>query len=119
MKNSKKEWIKSPVKTSKTYRQARKQQGTMKRKCFFDDEENEISAQEWVDLVLEGYISPKHTISNGQVKGCIRRVVRRSHWTSKRFKEFLLLNKHLFVDEVAKEDEGYEPELVEIIKVVE
>lgn len=44
MKNSKKEWILSSVKTSKTYRQARKQQGTMKRKCFFDDEGNEISA---------------------------------------------------------------------------
>ncbi len=114
-----KRWINSSVKTSETYRQARKQQGTMNRKCFFDDEGNEISAQEWVDLVLEGYISPKHTISNDQVKGCIRRVVRRSHWTSKGFKEFLFLNKHLSIDEVTKEDEGYEPELVEIIEVVE
>ena len=117
MKNSKKEWILSSVKTSKTYRQARKQQGTMKRKCFFDDEGNEISAQEWVDLALEGYISPKYNVSNSQVKGNIRRVVRRSHWTSKGFREFLFFNKHLSVDEVAKEDENCESDLV--IEVVE
>lgn len=116
MKNSKKEWILSSVKTSKTYRQARRQQGTMKRKCYFDDEGNEISAQEWVDLALEGYISPKYNVSNSQVKGNIRRVVRRSHWTSKGFREFLFLNKHLSVD-VAKENENCDPVLV--IEVVE
>ena len=117
MKNSKKEWILSSVKTSKTYRQARKRQGTMKRKCFFDDEGNEISAQEWVDLALEEHITPKYNVSNSQVKGNIRRVVRRSHWTSKVFREFLFLNKHLSVDEVAKEDENCDPVLV--IEIVE
>lgn len=116
MKNSKKEWILSSVKTSKTYRQARKQQGTMKHKSFFDDKGNEISAQEWVDLALEGYISPKYNVSNSQVKGNIRRVVRRSHWTSKGFREFLFLNKHLSVD-CAEENENCDSDLV--IEVVE
>lgn len=78
------------VKTSSSYKAARKHQKTSSRKVFFDDEGIEaiqITPKEWAELVLDGVIDAKATVSNDSVKGNLPRLEERSHWTRRGFRE--------------------------------
>lgn len=78
------------VKTSSSYKAARKQQKTSSKKVFFDDEGIEaiqITPKEWAELVLDGVIDAKTTVSNSSVKGNLPRLEERSHWTRRGFRE--------------------------------
>lgn len=78
------------VKTSSSYKATRKQQKTSSRKVFFDDEGIEaiqITPKEWAELVLDGVIDAKATVSNDSVKGNLPRLEERSHWTRRGFRE--------------------------------
>lgn len=89
-KNGKKVTINNDVKTSSSYKAARKQQKTSSRKVFFDDEGIEaiqITPKEWAELVLDGVIDAKTTVSNDSVKGNLPRLEERSHWTRRGFRE--------------------------------
>ena len=78
------------VKTSSSYKAARKQQKTPSRKVFFDGEDIDsvqITPKEWAELVLDGVIDAKATVSNDSVKGNLPRLEERSHWTRRGFRE--------------------------------
>lgn len=78
------------VKTSSSYKAARKQQKTSSRKVFFDGEDIDsvqITPKEWAELVLDGVIDAKATVSNDSVKGNLPRLEERSHWTRRGFRE--------------------------------
>lgn len=80
----------SNVKTSSSYKAARKQQKTSSRKVFFDGEDIDsvqITPKEWAELVLDGVIDAKATVSNDSVKGNLSRLEERSHWTRRGFRE--------------------------------
>lgn len=78
------------VKTSSSYKAARKQQKTSSRKVFLDGEDIDsvqITPKEWAELVLDGVIDAKATVSNDSVKGNLPRLEERSHWTRRGFRE--------------------------------
>lgn len=78
------------VKTSSSYKAARKQQKTSSRKVFLDGEDIDsvqITPKEWAELVLDGVIDAKATVSNDSVKGNLPRLKERSHWTRRGFRE--------------------------------
>ena len=78
------------VKTSSSYKAARKQQKTSSRKVFLDGEDIDsvqITPKEWAELVLDGVIDAKATVSNDSVKGNVPRLEERSHWTRRGFRE--------------------------------
>ena len=78
------------VKTSSSYKAARKQQKTSSRKVFLDGEDIDsvqITPKEWAELVLDGVIDAKATVSNDSVKGNLSRLEERSHWTRRGFRE--------------------------------
>lgn len=78
------------VKTSSSYKAARKQQKTPSRKVFLDGEDIDsvqITPKEWAELVLDGVIDAKATVSNDSVKGNLPRLEERSHWTRRGFRE--------------------------------
>lgn len=78
------------VKTSSSYKAARKQQKTSSRKVFLDGEgidSVQITPKEWAELVLDGVIDAKATVSNDSVKGNLPRLEERSHWTRRGFRE--------------------------------
>lgn len=90
-KNGKKATINN-VKTSSSYKAARKQQKTSSRKVFFDGEDIDsdsvqITPKEWAELVIGGIIDAKTTVSNSSVKGNLPRLEERSHWTRRGFRE--------------------------------
>ena len=89
-KNGKKVVTINDVKTSSSYKAARKQQETSSRKVFFDGEDIDsvqITPKEWAELVLGGIIDAKTTVSNSSVKGNLPRLEERSHWTRRGFRE--------------------------------
>lgn len=90
IKNGKKVTINNDVKTSSSYKAARKQQKTSSRKVFLDGEDIDsvqITPKEWAELVLDGVIDAKATVSNDSVKGNLPRLEERSHWTRRGFRE--------------------------------
>lgn len=90
VKNGKKVVTINDVKTSSSYKAARKQQETSSRKVFFDGEDIDsvqITPKEWAELVLGGIIDAKTTVSNSSVKGNLPRLEERSHWTRRGFRE--------------------------------
>lgn len=112
------------VKTSSSYKAARKQQKTSSRKVFFDDEDLDavqISPKEWAELVIDGVIDAKETVANSSVKGNIPRLEERSHWTRRGFREHLSLRGKMerqlaFRDFLEKEPQDVvEDVIVEVI----
>lgn len=90
VKNGKKVVTINDVKTSSSYKAARKQQETSSRKVFFDGEDIDsvqITPKEWAELILDGVIDAKATVSNDSVKGNLPRLEERSHWTRRGFRE--------------------------------
>lgn len=90
VKNGKKVVTINDVKTSSSYKAARKQQETSSRKVFFDGEDIDsvqITPKEWAELVIGGIIDAKTTVSNSSVKGNLPRLEERSHWTRRGFRE--------------------------------
>lgn len=81
--------MRNDVKTSSTYRAARKQQKTARRKTFYNELNYRISPSEWADGIISGFIDPKTSWSNDHVKGKLERVSPRSHWTKKGYREHL------------------------------
>ena len=81
--------MRNSFKTSSTYRAARKLQMTASKKVFFDADGMMITASEWATLVLSGEVDPKTSWSKDNVKGKLERVTPRSHWTKRRYKEYL------------------------------
>ena len=110
------------VKTSSSYKAARKQQKTSSRKVFFDDEGIEavqITPKEWAELVIGGIIDAKTTVSNRSVKGNLPRLEERSHWTRRGFREHRSLRGKMesqiaFRDFLEKEPQ----DVVEIVEVI-
>lgn len=88
--NGKKVVTINDVKTSSSYKAARKHQKTSSRKVFFDGEDIDsvqITPKEWAELVIGGIIDAKTTVSNSSVKGNLPRLEERSHWTRRGFRE--------------------------------
>ena len=123
-KNGKKATINN-VKTSSSYKAARKQQKTSSRKLCFDDEGIDgvqITPKEWTELVLDGVIDAKATVSNDSVKGNLPRLEERSHWTRRGFREHRSLRGKMesqldFRDFLEKEPQDVVEEIVEVVEV--
>lgn len=104
------------VKTSSSYKAARKQQKTSSRKVFLDGEDIDsvqITPKEWAELVLDGVIDAKATVSNDSVKGNLPRLEERSHWTRRGFREHRSLRGKLaFRDFLEKEPKDVVEEVI-------
>lgn len=120
IKNGKKVVTINDVKTSSSYKAARKQQKTSSRKVFFDDEGIEavqISPKEWAELVIDGVIDAKETVANSSVKGNIPRLEERSHWTRRGFREHLSLRGKM-ERQLAFRDSLETPEIVGVVEEI-
>lgn len=96
-------------KVSATYKAARKQQGTVKRRSFYI-EETLVSPSEWATARMEGFDT---AVSNASVKGNLPRLVHKRGFNKKGYSS--LKGKNYVVNPV----DDVELEVVELDEILE